>query len=62
MKNANSSKSVDHDNNQTQTLTSSYEEQSFDSDLVHARPKIDHARIRMMKESEFVSYDKDISR
>ena len=60
---AESTKSVDNENSQNQGLNSSYEEQSFESDLY--KPKMDNARIRMMKESEFTnstSYDKDISK
>ena len=60
---AESTKSVDIENSQNQGLNSSYEEQSYESDLY--KPKMDNARIRMMKESEFTnstSYDKDISK
>ena len=60
---AESTKSVDNENSQNQGLNSSYEEQSYESDLY--KPKMDNARIRMMKESEFTnstSYDKDISK
>jgi len=60
---AESTKSVDNENSQIQGLNRSYEEQSYESDLY--KPKMDNARIRMMKESEFTnstSYDKDISK